>query len=157
MRAVLGFRAHSGWAVAIAVAGTRRAPEVLRRTRIEMVNGTSPGGKQPYHRAAEMPFSGAEKLVNSAIQSANELAGQRLRDLIAELGNENTRIIAGRVLSASGRPLGDLESVLASHATIHAAEGELYRKALVQACANCAIPCAQIREKEIAEVATKQL
>jgi len=34
--AALGFRAHSGWAAAVAVAGTPRAPEILERRRIEI-------------------------------------------------------------------------------------------------------------------------
>ena len=38
--AALGLRAHSGWAALVAVAGTRGAPAVIDRRRIELADPT---------------------------------------------------------------------------------------------------------------------
>lgn len=153
----LGLRAHSGWAVAVAVSGGRRSPEVRRRVRIEMVNRASPGGKQPYHYAEPMPFDAAEELIARATESADRLAGNAVEGLISELRSQGYETLRAGLLTASGRPLGELRSILASHAAIHSAEGELYRNALAQACAQCGIACDRNREKEIMEVGSKVL
>jgi hypothetical protein len=149
LMAAIGFRVHSGWAMAVAVSGSKRRPEVLARLRLEMVDGQSPGGKQPYHRAAELKFSDAENLVSSATTAANKMAAKALRNFISQLSEQEVRIVSAGVLAGSGRPLGDLQSVLASHPTIHTAEGELFRNALLHACGACTLPANRIREKEL--------
>ena len=50
MRTALGFRAHSGGAALVAVAGTIDAPQILERRRIVIADC-----KQPYHAAAPRP------------------------------------------------------------------------------------------------------
>src|SRR5207302_3262543 len=58
----------------------------------------------------------------------------------------------GIVLS-SARPLGTLESTLASHAAIHSAEGEFFRESIKRAAEQCGLPCKGVREKELLDVA----
>jgi hypothetical protein len=53
------------------------------------------------------------------------------------------------ILAASGRPLPPLESVLASHALIHTADGEHFREALAAASDGHRLPVTRIREKEL--------
>jgi phosphoserine phosphatase len=57
-------------------------------------------------------------------------------------------VTGARLLLASGRPLGKLESILASHALIHAAEGEFFRQALRDASQLCSVPISGTRERE---------
>ena len=45
-------RAHSGWAVAVAVARLGQAPRVVLRKRIELIAEDTP--KQPYHAAQSL-------------------------------------------------------------------------------------------------------
>ena len=47
-----GFRAHSGWAAMVAVAGTILAPLVIERRRVVIADPSMAGSKQPYHAAA---------------------------------------------------------------------------------------------------------
>ena len=47
MRTALGFRAHSGWAALVAIAGTVDAPRVLERRRIAIADPELPSSKQP--------------------------------------------------------------------------------------------------------------
>ena len=49
----------------------------------------------------------------------------------------------------SGRPLSALEKILASHALIHTADGELFREALLHASARCGLRDFRIKEKEL--------
>jgi len=52
-------------------------------------------------------------------------------------------------LLASGRPLPGLEKILASHALIHTADGELFREALLHASARYGLQDFTIKEKEL--------
>jgi hypothetical protein len=58
---------------------------------------------------------------------------------------------------ASGRPLPELEKILASHALIHTADGELFREALAVASERCGLTVMRIKEKELLERAGKVL
>jgi len=155
--AAIGFRVHSGWAMTVAVSGSKRTPEVLARFRLEMVDGQSPGGKQPYHRAAELQFCAAEELVSSATMAANQMAAAALRNFISQLSEQEVRVVSAGVLVGSGRPVGDLRTVLASHPAIHTAEGELFRNALLHGCLECAVPANRFREKELIATAVSDL
>ena len=157
LMAALGFRAHSGWGIAVAISGSKRTPEVLARSRIEMVEGGSPGGKQPYHRAAELKFDAAERLISSATISANKMAATAVRNLVAQLSEQGVRATAAGVLAGSGRPVANLQTVLASHPAIHTAEGELFRTALLHACAECGVPANRLREKDLMQTAVSNL
>ena len=53
------------------------------------------------------------------------------------------------LLTASARKLPELEAILASHALIHAAEGEFYRDAVATAAARIAVPVHRVREREL--------
>ena len=53
--ATLGWRAHSGWAVVVAVGGLPADPIILSREHVELLDGSLP--RQPYHAAAERGLS----------------------------------------------------------------------------------------------------
>src|SRR5205807_2513560 len=57
---------------------------------------------------------------------------------------------------ASGRPLPQLEKILASHPLIHTAEGVFFREAVRRACEKLKIPVTGIRERELEEEADKK-
>jgi hypothetical protein len=60
------------------------------------------------------------------------------------------------LLLASGRPLPALEKILASHALIHTADGELFREALLHASARCGLQEFTIKEKELLDCAGQE-
>ena len=156
MPAALGFRAHSGWAAAVAITGSPRSPEVVDRCRIELLDRSIPGAAQPYHEAAEMDPKQAERLIERCIASSRRLAVQGLRAFIDNLRGKDYDPVACGILLASGRPLGTLKSVLASHAMIHTAEGELFREALRYAGEECGLPVTRVKERDLfTEVAVK--
>ena len=61
------------------------------------------------------------------------------------------------LLLASGRPLPELQSILASHALIHTADGELFRGTLAHASARCGLPVLRVRERELLRDAAQTL
>src|SRR5262245_31876898 len=119
--AALGFRSHSGWACLVAVAGSPQEPGVVLRRRVQLSRRTP---RQPFHAAEGRSFAAAEALVRRATEEARGLAERAVEDAVAELRTAGHEAVACAVLLAAGRPLPDLRAILASHALIHAAEGE---------------------------------
>jgi hypothetical protein len=153
--AALGFRAHSGWAALVAVAGPLDSPLVIDRRIIQLCNPKTRGSKQPYHAAEPLAFQDAEKLINRCIAETRQLAHQALCSAIHDLQQTGHRIVACGILLGSGRTLPTLDRILASHALIHAAEGEMFREALLDAARQCTLPVKGVRESELySEAAT---
>jgi hypothetical protein len=148
-RAALGFRAHSGWAAVVVLSGTAAAPVILDRRRIEIADGKLRGSKQPFHAAEPLPFKDAEQLIRRCTASTDALAERAVRRVVDDAEAKGYRVAGCGLLTASGRPLPGLAAILASHALIHAAEGELFREALVRASEKCGLTVTKVREKEL--------
>lgn len=153
--AALGFRVHSGWAAAIVLCGPPDAPVVVDRRNIQLVKIFSYTYRQPYHTAEKMPRQDAIKFIRGVQSDAKRLALSSLRSLQATLAEGDFKIVRSALLLASGRALPGLEQILASHALIHTADGELFRNSLRAACALCDFPVEGIREKELFAGASK--
>ena len=147
--AALGFRAHSGWAVLVAIAGPPDSPAVIDRRRIELADPRIPGSTQPYHAAAELDLKEAEKFLKRCIDGARLLARQALCAAIDELRAKGHKPVACGLLLGSGRPATTLAKTLASHALIHTAEGELFRDVLAHASEYCNLPVRKVVEREL--------
>src|SRR5271169_7193281 len=145
----LGFRVHSGWAAVVAVTGPASSPTVVNRRGIELADPAIRGSLQPFHAVAELNLVAAEEFIKRREDSTNALALQSLRRLINDLSQAGYYAIGSCMLVGSGRPLGTLESILASHAMIHTAEGEFFREAIRRANEACGLPVIGIREREI--------
>src|ERR1700680_928224 len=93
-RAVLGFRAHPGCAAVVAVGGSRDAPVVLTRTRIELADPEVPESIQPYHSASELEPAAAEKFIRRCAVVAKQMARKAIRGLMAELQGDGRAVVA---------------------------------------------------------------
>src|ERR1700738_4181209 len=155
--AALGFRVHSGWASAVVLSGPPDAPVVVDRRKIQLVKIFSYTYRQPYHTAEKMPRQDAIKFIGDVRSDAKRLALSSLRSLQATLAEGDFKIVRSALLLASSRALPPLERILASHALIHTADGELFRDSLRAACALCDFPVEGIREKELFATASKVL
>ena len=155
--AAVGFRVHSGWAAAVVLCGPPDAPVVVDRRKIQLVETFSYTFRQPYHTAEKMPRPDGAKFIRSVQTEAKRLASSALRSVQAELAEGAFKLACGALLLASGRTLPALEQILASHALIHTADGELFRDSLRAACARCHLPVQGIREKELFAAASKTL
>ena len=155
--AALGFRAHSGWAAMVAIGGVPRSPVVVGRRRIELADSAARRAVQPYHAAAGMDAAAAEEFIARAIDQTRLLAGKTLLAAIDDLRKSGYDVRACGILLASGRPLPNLASTLASHALIHTAEGELFRGALTHASQQCGLALQRVKERELFERASQEL
>ncbi|MBV9267335.1 MAG: hypothetical protein JO061_14280, partial [Acidobacteriaceae bacterium] len=94
----LGLRAHSGWAAAVAVAGTPIAPIVVERRRIETADHRIAGSRQPYHAAKELPGEAAETLIRDCRESSTLLAIQAMNALVTQVRKEGFRVAGAAIL-----------------------------------------------------------
>jgi hypothetical protein len=147
-------RAHSGWAAVIALSGTAETPRVAHRGRLEMADPDRPGSTQPYHAAADLPLRRARAFLESHGRSARALARRSLEALRAVLARDGFDLRAAGLLVGARRARPSLESILRSHALIHAAEGDHFRGALAAAAEALGIAVIAIPEEELGSEAT---
>jgi hypothetical protein len=145
----IGLRAHSGWAALVALAGPATRPEVIARRRIEIADPGIRGSKQPFHAAEPWEFPDAKAYIERCSASTERLAREALQAALDGLRDRHTEPVGCGIILGSGRTLPGLEAILKSHALIHTAEGEFFRKALVEACEHCGIPVLGVKEKEL--------
>jgi hypothetical protein len=154
-QAAVGFRVHSGWAAVVVVWLEKGAPVVLERKRAHLVKTFSYTFRQPYHTAEKMPLAEARKFIAQVETEAREFAHRVIREMQSDLENLKIKLTRASLLLASGRPLPDLEKILASHALIHTADGELFRDAIVHGCKRCGVNMERVKERELLERAAK--
>jgi hypothetical protein len=148
--AAIGVRMHSGWGALVAISNNAGIVEVIERQRVAITAPGTRGGKQPYHFAKSLELPEAEKFLGDCFVASKRLAAAAVRDLVGELGGQY-RVVGSAVLLASGRPLPPLAKILASHALIHAAEGEFFREAFSKACESLNLPVTGFRERDLDE------
>jgi NTP pyrophosphatase (non-canonical NTP hydrolase) len=150
-KAAVGFRVHSGWSAMVVVSLEKSEPVVLRRMRLRLVKTFSYAYRQPYHTAEKMELAEAGEFVAAVLAEAEELAYRALHAMRMELQKLGWKLERGALLLASGRELPEFEKILASHALIHTADGELFRAAIRAACGRSGLRVTEIRERELVE------
>jgi hypothetical protein len=148
-QAAIGFRVHSGWAAVVAVCVEKGAPVVLARQRVHLVETFTYEFRQPYHTAEKMLEGQALEFISRMQAEARRLADRAIRELASRTQEQGAKLTRCGLLLASGRPLPELEKILASHALIHTADGELFREALLHASTRCGLQEFTIKEKEL--------
>jgi hypothetical protein len=129
-RGALGLKPRTGWAAVIVIGGPVDAPELRAKTRIDVATTFEQGAV--FHQGQALSLDEARALVHDAELRFVEHARAELLRLVADLG---CTIAGAAVVGPVAKPLPPLESVLKSHALVHAAEGELYRRVFAEASA----------------------
>lgn len=155
--AAVGLRAHSGWAALVVVAGSPRAPVVVDRRRIVLADPKIAGSRQPFHAAEPLELKKAGQLIRRCSTTSRSLARRALRAVLGELREKRHKVVGCGLLLASGRPVPALAAILASHALIHTAEGELFRDVLRRASRHYRLPVTEVRERELYTCAAAKL
>jgi len=151
---VLGFRPHTYWTAAVALAGSADAPEVVERRRITFATGDE---RMVYHRAAEVPAAEAPALV-AQVRSAVEVhASQAVKAMVADLARAGRRVRAAVVPTAGLKLPRRIEDIVRVHARMHAAEGELYRDIVADACAGLGLKVHRVVERELFALASDRV
>jgi hypothetical protein len=145
---VVGVVTRTGSAVAIALGGLAGAPEFAARREFALLPAAM--NAQPYHAAAGLELAAAEAMIRAVERSAEEAAAAGLRALPGLSGAAGLPAAAGPGAAAAGPgavciavavkavslPAG-VADIMRSHAWMHAAEGVLYREAVLGAARRC--------------------
>lgn len=154
-QAAVGFRVHSGWAAIVAVSVEKGAPTVLARQRVHLVDTFTYEFRQPYHTAEKMLLGQAREFISRMQAEARRLAYRAIRELESRTREQGMKLTRCGLLLASGRPLPGLEKILASHALIHTADGELFREAILHASGRCGLRDFTVKDREVLDRAGK--
>lgn len=155
--AALGFRAHSGWTALVALSVAKGEPCILVRERIHLVETFTYEFRQPYHTAEKMPLDEARAFISGVETQAEHIARRAIRDVQESLRVQGYGLTRCGLVLASGRPLSALPQILASHALIHTADGELFRRAILHASAHSGLPNATAKERDLLSEASRVL
>src|SRR6266436_8080649 len=148
-QAAIGLRGHPGSTALVAVCVEKGSPVVLARQRLHLVETFTYEFRQPYHTAEKMPQGQGREFIARMQAEARRLAYRAICDVQSELQKRGRKLTRCGLLLASGRVLPGLDKILASHALIHTADGELFREALLRASARCGLRDFTIKEKEL--------
>jgi hypothetical protein len=155
--AALGFRAHSGWTALVAICVSKGVPSVLARERIHLVETFTYEFRQPYHTAEKMPLEEAGNFISRVETQARRLAHRAIHELQKNLEAQGYELKRCGLVLASGRTPPALPQILASHALIHTADGELFRRAILDASARIGLAGKTIKEREVLGEASRIL
>ncbi len=153
MDVALGFRPHTGWAVAVTVSGDASEPVVLDRRRVVLCPEDLPS--QVYHHAQGLSPARAVRAVVD-VEDAVDITTTRVIAELAECAAGHGELVAVGIVGEP-RDVPDLKRVLASHALLHLAEGELYRSALDEAAQERALRVSLLHPKGTIEHAASTL
>jgi len=157
VKVALGLKAHSGWAVLVAVGIEKDEIHVLDRRRIELVEKGSMWAKQPYHAAEGQEPAKARKIVQAGIAMSRRCALKELRAAVKRLKPAGHKVSACVVLVPSPMPDWTTAEILAVHFRMHKAEGVLFPDSLLRAAKKCGLRCLPVPEKQLVERAKQVL
>jgi hypothetical protein len=143
---VIGFREHTGWAAAVVLAGPMEEPALVERRRVELLDGELPANA--YHVAQALERRDAARVVAEVRAAAFACGGRAVAELVGDLRADGHDVTMAAV-AESKPPPSDLSRILASHALLHAAEGELFRDVLVSGVAGCGLPVVRYPPKSV--------
>ncbi len=156
----LGFRVHTGWAALVAVEAPVQlpSPKIVDRKRVEMIAGNKPEAPPfVYHAASKLPLKSAERLVQESTELAKSRAKDSLTTVVHELRERGYQVIASGVIGANRSLASSLETILGAHTLIHAAEGELFRNAIITASEALKVPVTSVAMGELYARAAKTM
>jgi hypothetical protein len=135
----------------VAVSSEKAKAIVIRdRRRLEMIPGHDPD-KPPfvYHAARALTPAGAERLVRESADVSLARATAAIRIAVHGIENNPRDVVATGILVGDRALSASLEAILQSHALVHAAEGELFRRAIRDASEALGIPVIEVRARDL--------
>lgn len=96
-------------------------------------------------------------MISRARAEARDLAYRTIQSAQTSLQTQGYELRCCGLLLASGKPLPELPQILASHALIHSADGELFREALLYGSQRCGVETFTAKEKDLLARAALEL
>src|SRR5471032_44758 len=119
--AVLGFRPHTYWTAAIALAGDPQSPRVIERRRIDFASGDERG---VYHRVETLAADEAEAWIARVWTACEADTRRGVGDLIHALSDRGVSLGVAVVPIGRAKTPDRWEDIIKSHSHMHAAEGD---------------------------------
>ncbi len=148
----LGFRVKSGWAAAVLIAHSAKAPTVIDSRVIELADPALADSRQPYHAGVGTAQTDPTK-VTRLVRGIEGFSRHAIAALVAEY-RERHHLRRAAVVASS---LTDPASIANQHMRAHASEGRLFRTVLVDGLEKCDIRVRVVLEREIYELLGKAL
>lgn len=155
--AAIGFSPHSGWAAMVVLGGTAADPTLLARARVPLIDDYDLRSKQPYHAVEFLCVEEATGRLDGYMAVATSMAQAALRAQFEELQGRGISVKSVGIVDSSGRKQVSLQSILASHALIHAADGDHFRNALHAAAEQCRLQVCRLPARELEAHAGQRL
>jgi hypothetical protein len=114
--------------VLVVVSGSPASPVLLDRRRVELVDESLP--RQPYHAVAEGGWP------RSIIEAVAEAASNAVQEALRSVAPAD----ALGLVATERRVPANLDHILGSHTLLHAAEGQLFERAVVEAAHGAGLP-----------------
>ncbi|MGZ5232480.1 MAG: hypothetical protein ACXVIJ_03490 [Thermoanaerobaculia bacterium] len=153
-KAAIGFRAKTGRAIVVALAGTVDAPAFLWRQDVSLVDPDVPETAQPYHQVMEMPWSEGIVAVKPFAAAIEAIAGTVLSAVLREIASKRLVVRDVGIVGSLDR---SLESLGNPHIRAHAAEGILFRRVLETAATKHELSSRSYSERTVTESALSAL
>jgi hypothetical protein len=157
MEVAFGLKAHSGWAVLVALGEAKGAPVLVERRRLELMAPDEGWAKHPYHAAHGLDPAEAEDVVARAVRAARRLALREVKAAVERAAHAGHREVAGAVLMGTPMPAWSVDEIVAVHFRMHKAEGALFRDALAHAVEACGLRPVPLPEKALEARACEEL
>ena len=141
----------------VALGGSAAAPELLARSRVLLIDEHDAESKQPYHAVEFLCVEEATGRLDGYMAVATRLAQDCILAQSEQLKGRGMIIKSVGIVDSSSRKQVSLPSILASHALIHAADGDHFRNALFVAAEQCRLRVCRIPAKGLEAHASKYL
>jgi len=133
------------------VAGGVAQPEVILRSRAELGDPSGRVRRNVYQAARGLEPAAAAPLVAAAERIAADQATAALEQTVRDTADEGAVVRSCAVVVGTFPVRARLESILASHALAHAAEGRLYQNALLQSAESRGLDTVAVPKRSIWE------
>src|SRR5262249_45729241 len=153
--AALAFKPRTGRAVIILLAGNLREPRLIRRAEVPLL---PPGEFATYHAAKDLEPEAAPAYVKGSIGRAQRLAMSAVRDAAAHCVKAGYELCGcGVLVGSTPMPAWTTSQILAVHARMHKAEGEMFRAVLIEAARACDLDLTTLPDKSAIDSAAAAL
>jgi len=141
----------------VVLGGSAAAPELLARSRVQLIDEHDPESKQPYHSVEFLCVEEATGRLGGYMAVATRLAQDCIHVQCKQLKGRGIVIRSVGIIDSSSRKQISLPAILASHALIHAADGDHFRNALFVAAERCRLQVCRVPAKTLEAHAGKCL
>ena len=145
MKATIGFRAKSGYAVAVLLAGPTANPRVVEHRVVELSDPDVPAARQPYHAALGVARTDAAAL-QQLTEQVRRYGAQAIAGWLLTCRETGCRL-AGAALVVGSEV--DPERIANAHIRAHAAEGRLFGKVVEDAVRADGLTCTTFVERDL--------